>query len=310
MAVAAGSHKTVLPTLHTLDTSRPYWADYRGLLQHLRQAAPATDEPPGPQQLQSLLPPHAVNQRGMPIRFRPSTLLPGVAYEQHIFQTGEVSTRANHWHDLFNALVWCRFTGLKSAMNAAHCAQIGLRYVDVRRGDVRHGDLRHGTGRGPRRDALTLFDESGVMVVSASKNFLNALAAREWNEVFVQQKSLWHEEVLVFVCGHALLEKFLTPYKALTAHALLLHIDDELAHLPREEVLQSLDRGLAGALAEGRMLESTGSLSPMPLMGISGWWPDAEQDAGFYSDRQVFRPSAAIQPTAAVLEFADYHARP
>jgi hypothetical protein len=148
------------------------------------------------------------------------------------------------------------------------------------------------------------------MVVSASKNFLNALAAREWNEVFVQQKSLWHEEVLVFVCGHALLEKFLTPYKALTAHALLLHIDDELAHLPREEVLQSLDRGLAGALAEGRMLESTGSLSPMPLMGISGWWPDAEQDAGFYSDRQVFRPSAAIQPTAAVLEFADYHARP
>ena len=235
------------------------------------------------------------NQRGMPIRFRPSALLPGVAYEQHIFQTGEVSTRANHWHDLFNALVWCRFTRLKSAMNAAHCAQISSRYVP---------------NRGPQRDALTLFDESGVMVVSTSKSFLNALAARDWNEVFLQQTSLWHEKVLVFVCGHALLEKFLTPYKALTAHALLLHIDDRLAGLSREEVLQSLDRGLAGALAEGRVLESTGSLSPMPLMGIPGWWPEAEQDASFYADRQVFRPSAATQATAAVLEFADYHAKP
>ncbi len=115
---------------------------------------------------------------------------------------------------------------------------------------------------------------------------------------------------MVFVCGHALLEKFLTPYKALTAHALLLHIDNGLAGLLREDVLQSLDRGLAQALAEGRMLGSTGSLSPLPLMGIPGWWAEAEQDAGFYADRQVFRPSAATQATATVLEFAAYHARP
>jgi hypothetical protein len=278
-----------------LDISRPYWADYRELLQHLRQAAPATDELPGPQQLQSLLPPHAVNQRGLPIRFQPSALLPGVGYEQHIFQTGEVSTRANHWHDLFNALVWCRFTGLKSAMNAAHCAQISS---------------RHEPDRGPQRDALTLFDESGVMVLSTSKGFLNALAAREWNEVFVQQKSLWHEEVLVFVCGHALLEKFLTPYKALTAHALLLHLDDGLVHLPREDLLQILDRSLAGALGEGRMLGSTASLSPLPLMGIPGWWPEAEQDTSFYADQQVFRPATATQPEATVLDFAAYHTKP
>ena len=278
-----------------MDISGPYWADYRGLLQHLRQTAPATDELPGPQQLQSLLPPHAVNQRGLPIRFRPSALLPGVVYEQHIFQTGEVSTRANHWHDLFNALVWCRFTGLKSAMNAAHFAQMSS---------------RHKPDRGPQRDALTLFDESGVIVVSTSRPLLEALAARNWNEAFVQQKSLWHEEVLVFVCGHALLEKFLMPYKALTAHAVLLHIDDHLAGLPREKVLQSLDCGLAVALTKGSILASTRSLSPLPLMGIPGWWPEAEQDAGFYADRQVFRPAAVTQATAAVLEFADYQARP
>lgn len=298
MASATGSAETGLPQLRTLDISRPYWADYRGLLQQLRQAAPTTDELPGPQQLQSLLPPHAVNQRGLPVRFRPSALLPGVAYEPHIFQTGEVSTRANHWHDLFNALVWCRFPRLKSALNAAHFAQLTLHH-----GDVLHGDLRHGMGRGSQRDALTLFDESGVIVVSSSKGFLEALAARTWNEVFVQQKSLWHKEVLVFVCGHALLEKFLAPYKALTAHALLLHIDEGLARLPREEVLPSLDRGLAVALAQGRMLGSTGSLSPLPLMGIPGWWPDAEQDAGFYADRQVFRAPLPGYVPAPVLAF-------
>ncbi|MSQ98259.1 MAG: DUF3025 domain-containing protein [Xanthomonadales bacterium] len=278
-----------------MDISRPYWADYRGLLQHLRQAAPATGELPGPQQVQSLLPPHAVNQRGLPIRFRPSALLPGAAYEQHIFQTGEVSTRSNNWHDLFNALVWCRFTRLKSAMNAAHFVQLGS---------------RHKPDRGPQRDALTLFDESGVIVASTRRGFLNALAAREWNEVFVQQKSVWNEEVLVFVCGHALLEKFLTPYKALTAHALLLHINDGLASLPREEVLQNVDRSLAQPLLESRIVASTASLSPLPLMGIPGWWPQSGQDADFYADRRVFRPSAATQGTAAVLEFADYQARP
>lgn len=305
MSVAAGGVKAGLPGLGALDLTRPYWADYCGLLQQLQRAAPATDELPGPQQLQSLLPPHAANQRGLPIRFRPSALLPGVAYEQHIFQTGEVSTRANHWHDLFNALVWCRFPRLKSALNAAHFAQLTLGH-----GDVLHGDLRHGMGRGSQRDALTLFDESGVIVVSSSKGFLEALAARDWNEVFLQQTTLWQEEVRVFVCGHALLEKFLTPYKALTAHALLLHIDEGLARLPREEVLQSLDRGLARALLEGRIVTSTASLSPLPLMGIPGWWPEVEQDGGFYADRQVFRPSAVTGATAAVLEFADYQARP
>ena len=305
MPSATGRHKTVLPALHALDMSRPYWADYRSLLQDLQKTAVVLDELPGPQQLQALLPAHALNYRDLSIRFRPSAQLPGVAYEQHIFQTGEVSTRSNNWHDLFNALVWCRFTRLKSALNAAHCAQIGSRHDDGG-----HGDLRHGMGRGPQRDALTLFDESGVVIVSTSKGFLNTLAAREWNEVFLQQRALWHKEVLVFVCGHALLEKFLTPYKALTAHALLLHIDDGLAHLPREDLLQILDRSLAGALGEGRIVGSTASLSPLPLMGIPGWWPEAEQDACFYSDRQVFRPATATHPQAAVLDFAAYHARP
>ncbi len=305
----------MLPQLHTLDISRPYWADYREILQHLQQAAPATDELPGPQNLQSLLPAHAVNHRGLPIRFRPSAVLPGVAYEQHIFQTGEVSTRANHWHDLFNALVWCRFTRLKAALNAAHCAQIGLRHADVCHADVCHGGVRHddvrqGRGRGPQRDALTLFDESGVMVVSTSKSFLNALAAREWSEVFLQQTALWKKDVLVFVCGHALLEKFLAPYKALTAHALLLHIDVELARLPREAVLQRLDSSLAQALGEGRILGSTASLSPLPLMGIPGWWPEAQQDTGFYVDRQVFRPPGAGMQAVSVLDFSTYQARP
>ena len=97
-------------------------------------------------------------------------------------------------------------------------------------------------------------------------------------------RNAWRKELNVLVCGHAILEKFLQPYKSMTAHALYLGVD----HLPQAK---ELDIQLASALLEGDMLRSPSSLSPLPLMGIPGWWPEGPQDADFYADRDVFRPA-------------------
>jgi hypothetical protein len=253
-----------------IDLSHPVWTDYR---EHLRSLGETTF--PTPAELSSCLPPALNSNGGSPVRFVPAENLPGVDYEKHIFGTGEVSTREANWHDLFNALVWCRFPRLKVAMNAVHFKE-----------------LESGAqgSRGKQRDALTLFDESGVIVCSSRKENLKALARHNWGGLFKTEADAWVDEIRVFVVGHALLEKFLKPYKAITAHALLLCVDQAMQVLPREALISALDERAAEGLFTGQLLDSPSCLAPLPLMGIPGWWPGGEQDDEFYADQFVFRP--------------------
>jgi hypothetical protein len=144
--------------------------------------------------------------------------------------------------------------------------------------------------RGKLRDALTLFDESGVILFSTDAGFLEAVVERDWNSVFRDRAPAWHDESGIFVVGHALLEKFLQPYKSITAHALLLRVNDPFPGKPRASQLSELDENLAARLLDRSILDSPAGLSPVPLMGIPGWWPIREQTASFYEDQQVFRP--------------------
>ncbi len=260
-----------------IDTSHPCWTDFRDLLAQL-----SAESFPDAAALNRLMPPGLVNREGKPVRFTPAGNLPGVDYEKHIFEAGEVSTREDNWHDLFNALVWCRLPRMKAAMNALHYEYLGGE-KDGRRGSL--------------RDALTLLDESGVLVVSGNRKVLQALAARDWHRAFFRHGPDWNEQLRVIVCGHALLEKFLRPYKAVTAHALLLQIDESNSGPAGEIPLHCIDSWAARELQSGRLLNSPADLSPLPLMGIPGWWGAQDQDEAFYADRSVFRiPPANFHP--------------
>jgi hypothetical protein len=247
-----------------IDTRLPCWNGYRKLLGQL-----SASSFPDTTALNDLLPHETSSQGHATVRFVPAGSLPGVQYERHIFETGEVSTRENNWHDLFNALVWCRLPRLKVAMNSLHFENLG-REKDGRRGKV--------------RDALTLLDESGVIVIGSNPVVLKALASRDWKAAFITHQAAWHAELQVLICGHAILEKFLNPYKAITAHALLLHAPDPIS-------AEQLDILLASSLRSGHLLDSTAGLSPLPLMGIPNWWRASTQDRAFYDDRGVFRPA-------------------
>lgn len=181
-------------------------------------------------------------------RFEPAGPL-ATGYEQHIAATGRVPTRDNA-HDLFNGLVWLRHPAFKAALNRAH---IGAPPAASGR-------------RGPLRDALTLLDESGLLL-AAPCPLRQALQAQDWKALFVTHRGLWQETQLLVV-GHALLEKLLAPRKPLCAR--VLFVDDiEAPALP--EALVPAD------------------LPPLPVLGIPDWWPPNEV-AAFYSDDQVFRP--------------------
>jgi len=262
----------------TIDFGLPCWADYRSIL-----GALGSGGFPQCSALTRLLPPDAVNQRGLPVRFVPASSLPGADYEKHIYETGEVSTRKHSWHDLFNALAWCRFPRLKAAMNARHYEEPGR---------------EKGSGRGKQRDALTLLDESGVIVSGTNPAVLEALSKKDWKTAFLTHFSEWDSSIRVAVCGHAILEKFLAPYKSVTAHAVLLQTPLMMSN-------NELDDRLGSALLAGNILATPGGLSPLPLMGVPGWWYGGVQDKSFYEDRQVFRPDSGRRALAPVYQISD-----
>jgi len=253
-----------------IDLSHPVWGDYQGRLLSLPE-----DFFPGPGEFNHWLPAGLESKGGQRIRFVAASELPGVEYEKHIYRQGEVSTRENSWHDLFNALIWSRFPALKVAMNAVHFRQL---------------DAGGEGSRGKQRDALTLFDESGVIVCSSNQALLEALARRDWNRIFQTKAGAWEIEISLFVVGHALLEKFLRPYKSITAQALLLQLDQVQMEQSREALSGSLDEWMSERLLAGSLLDAPASLSPLPLMGIPVWWPGGEQNSDFYADQNVFRP--------------------
>jgi hypothetical protein len=255
----------------------PYWDDVASLVSKLPEG-----EFPCVEELNRLLPPEARNQCGQQIRLVSSEHIPAVQYEQHIYATGEVSTRAGSWHDLFNAMMWMRFPRLKSAMNAVHHAAMGQ---------------SSDAGRGRQRDALTLFDECGVIVAGVKKPDLESMARRDWPRVFEHGPVPWDQRFRVFICGHAMLEKLLQPYKSMTANSLLVRVSEQVFEQDRRQLRLSLDSELSKQMLAGRLFEAPADLSPLPLMGIPGWWAQGRQNAGFYADQQVFRPPpAAFRP--------------
>lgn len=263
-----------------VDPAQPWWADYLSFFDQLEGV-----QIPSCERLNSLLPEGLKSESGQTIRFVPSNELDDSPYEQRIYTTGQVSTRSENWHDLFNALVWMRFPQIKTAMNALHFQTWSNR--------------SDGT-RGPVRDALTLFDECGVVVLSEHLGLLIALAERRWTDAFLSDT--FRDSVQLSICGHAILEKYLLPYKSMTAKALLVHVDTNFLSLSREQMLACLDREIAKRILAGQLLTEPTCLSPLPLAGIPGWWPENEQgDKTFYHDLEVFRPAPGkIKPLPVI----------
>ena len=187
-------------------------------------------------------------------------------------------------HDWFNALCWLRWPSIKARLNRLQADAIAARGV--------------AGARGPLRDAITSFDESGALFVSRDGEAVAAWHRFDWQTLFVTGRADFLRDVRVLLVGHALLEKLLDPYKGICAQALTVASDHRLPAVfegPAEaeplgsgscDPLDALDRQLAptiDAAGFGRH-----RLVPLPLLGVPGWWP-ANEDPEFYNDADVFR---------------------
>jgi len=217
------------------------------------------------------------NHRGLPVRFVLQSELPaGVAYEAFISATGGVPTRDN-LHDFFNALVWLTFPRTKVQLNALQAAEIAR--LEAARDTA-------GQVRGRIRDAATIFDENAALLVTADDQLASALRAHCWKSVFIDRRNAFWSRNDILLFGHALMEKLVTPYKAITAHTRVLTAPDSYFSLSESERLAWVDAEMSRQLRSG--LDTSGFMH-LPIAGVPGWWEG--QDATFYADANVFRPS-------------------
>ena len=206
-------------------------------------------------------------------------LTDGLHYETRIGEHGLIATRLQNWHDLFNAMVWCRWPALKLTFNARqrrHIAEMGP------------------SQRNRAQYALTQFDEAGVIIRVNNPELMALWDAHDWQALFHDHADAWKQGdiAIAAVVGHALLEHGLLPAQYIVGKALVVqgNADDKAC------VAQ-----IANAITSGELLNDPLELRPLPLAGVPGWL--AGQDAGFYREAACFQPLRAgrVYPAPVLL---------
>ncbi len=189
-------------------------------------------------------------------------------YELHLYESGEVHTRAGNRHDFFNALCWLAFPRTKSRINALHAAEMPREREKI------------GGRRGPLRDLLTVFDEGGALVACADEALNALLREYRWKELFWERRSRVRAAMRCVVLGHAVLEQALDPRPGITCKVLFV------------DPARDLDAQAADWLGRLPAGASPRLLAPLPVFGLPGWLPEGER-AEFYDDTRWFRPPPA-----------------
>ena len=171
-----------------------------------------------------------------PRRKKRTELVLDQLYDGSINLRGEVPCLAESYHDLFNSLAFAAFVRSKRAL---HQRQFVALQSLV-------GDRPQLPGRRTReQDALTIFDEGGVIVLMA-KGF-----ADEWRTSTESTPIPAFEPrggVVPLLFGHALLEHVLYGHVQIRASAVVIELPTLLS--PELDLLETSDRYLSRRLAD------------------------------------------------------------
>lgn len=237
------------------------------------------EAPPGVDALNALLdklaqPPQAAS--GAPVRF----VLPAgnaAGYEERVYANGEVETRPDNWHDFFNALAWMAYPRTKRILNGHHHAAL-------------QAQRAAGSGaRGAVRDAVTQFDECGIVVASASASLADLIRAHDWKRLFWDRRAELAGAMRFFVFGHATWDQLRAPFVGLTAKAIFLDVAPGWLSLPVQTQVTDVDQHLAEIFMRPDAYANPRDFQPLPLLGIPGVVPESETPS-YYDDSRQFRP--------------------
>jgi hypothetical protein len=259
----------------TLLPAHPAFEDFAAL-----SAAAGGEAMPGPDALNALTDARHVNAAGQRIRFvAAAEIADGESFEARIGRSGRVAMRAGDWHDYCNALAWLRFPRTKRRLNRLHCAPAP----------------GAGTGRrGALRDALTHFDEDGMLVACSDATLAGLLREFRWKDLFWHRRDAMREGMRFHVFGHALADKLRAPFRGLTAKALVFAVDAAELRWPPAQQLAEMDARAAAWFREPALPAAARAFAPLPVLGIPGWHADNGR-ADFYDDTWQFRPGRGLR---------------
>jgi len=187
-------------------------------------------------------------------------------FDAMLARTSNVPTRTGSFHDLLGACIWLHFPALKTA---------------IHRGQLTASER----ARGPRENALTHLDESGVLVVGTDVSVFESLSALAWPEVFWDRREELLRSTRFLVFGHGLLDALREPHPRLMGKALFVQVSADCLERGGSELRVLLDAALAPHLSE--FLAEPACLEPLPVLGVPGW--SAHQTRAYYEDERYFR---------------------
>jgi hypothetical protein len=174
-------------------------------------------------------------------------------YDARIALHGEVPTRECNWHDLLNALCFATFPKSKHALH--------VRQYQALCRHVQDGAAKMPSARTKEQDALTLFDEGGV-VVAATEDAMRVLPAVAVHDApalqaFAEALALCEQRgwARVVPFGHALFEHMVEGMACPGASARVL----ALPELPQTDaaLLTWVDAALAERIADPEHFRAT-----------------------------------------------------
>jgi hypothetical protein len=213
-------------------------------------------------------------------RFQHSTDNLGALEYERFVQSGEIPTR-DLSHDWYNGQVWLAFPQVKQLINSRHIE-------DANCSENIAVDLS-ANGRSRLRDALTLFDESGALFLTTEFSLCNALVNHDWKTLLLDQREKWHARAKVLLLGHGLLDSMHKAHKGLCAKVIPVQV-------PSLDLSSAELQRLALLVVE--QLRGPGNLSPLPVMGVPGWFQDSDVP-GFYEDPTVYRAKPTRQVSSS-----------
>lgn len=193
-------------------------------------------------------------------------LLAAGSFDRLLARTKCIPTRSHSFHDLLGALIWLHFPALKTAIHHAQLASDPM-------------------ARGPRENAATHLDESGVLVLSSEPKVFEQLAALEWIRVLWERRAELQQTTRFLAFGHGLLDALRDPHPRLMGMALFARIAPDRLTLPASDFRLFVDGELAKRLPE--FLSEPARLAPLPVLGVPDW--SANQSRAYYEDERYFR---------------------
>lgn len=182
-------------------------------------------------------------------------------YEGRIVELGEVPTRVADWHDLFNALAFIQFPRAKQALHR--------RQYELLKARLEPGATRLPNARTREQDALSLFDEGGLLVAAHGALADELSSSLAHSDERPLRTALAGERALTLPFGHALYEHLVAGLPCPLATAFVVALPEPCAADTRDlRLLDTLDVALARALSDPHAFLAPSSARGVALVSL------------------------------------------